>query len=96
MDDLTLTEVIIHVIACELKWRYRNVHVDEARFMQFLVTSDVTTFVILTIPNKTYRLHVCNDGFLTVTENDSGPLRLFVFSSGTGMQVFVTRFAPVL
>ncbi len=29
MDDLTLTEVII---ACELKWRYRNV--DEGRFMQ--------------------------------------------------------------
>ncbi len=30
LDDLNLTEVII---ACELKWRYRNV--DEARFMQF-------------------------------------------------------------
>ncbi len=29
MDDLTLTEVII---ACELKWRYKDV--DEARFMQ--------------------------------------------------------------
>ncbi len=29
MDDLTLTEVII---ACELKWRYKDV--GEARFMQ--------------------------------------------------------------
>ncbi len=31
-DDLTLTEVII---ACELKWRYRDV--DEARFIQIFV-----------------------------------------------------------
>ncbi len=42
MNDLTLTEVII---ACELKWRYRNV--DEAQLMQILVISDVTTFAIL-------------------------------------------------
>ena len=47
MDDLTLTDVII---ACdsELKWRYRDV--DEARFIHFLVSSDVTTFAILDKP----------------------------------------------
>ncbi len=42
MDDLLFTEVII---VCELKWRYRDV--DEARFMQIVGSSDVTTFAIL-------------------------------------------------
>ena len=42
MDDLTLTEVII---ACELKWRYRDVV--ESRFMQIFGSYVVTLLVSL-------------------------------------------------
>ncbi len=54
MDDLTLTEVII---ACELKWRYRDV--DEARLCKFLVRSDITSFA-----NLPERTNHCFDGWI--------------------------------